>query len=306
MYICKTPQTKQALSDYYSLRWEILRKPWGKPQGSEQDELEPQAFHRMITDDEGNILAVGRLHAVSQYQAQVRYMAVASQAQSKGLGRRMLSELERLAAEYGIKEIVLNARESALPFYQQAKFKNNGFTHRLYDEIDHYKMSKVITKPESHEAELATELQHTWHQTIPMSKAMNIDISYYNKQCLITSCDLDFNKNLHNTMFAGSVYTLGTLTGWGWVYLQLKQQGLLGDIVLAEGNIRYHKPLAGVPHARVNIEQVDGDFVALSKGKKAKIKISVEVGCGDVTAATFSGLYVVIPQDKLVNAPKEN
>ena len=154
--------------------------------------------------------------------------------------------------------------------------------------------SYQITNPE-----LSCQLQETWHNTIPLSKAMNIAIACYNGELLTTHCDLNFNKNLHNTMFAGSVYTIATLTGWGWVYLQLAEGNVDGDIVLADAQIKYHKPLAGVGFARVNKYQVEGTIEPLMANKKAKFKLIVNVCCGDTLAATFTGLYVVIPKKKI-------
>ena len=56
------PQTPEEFKQYYSLRYEILRKPWGQPKGSERDEGEEASIHRMIIDKKtGNVLAGGRL-----------------------------------------------------------------------------------------------------------------------------------------------------------------------------------------------------------------------------------------------------
>ena len=55
------PQTPEEFKQYYSLRYEILRKPWGQTKGSERDEDEETPIHRIIIDKKtGNALAVGR------------------------------------------------------------------------------------------------------------------------------------------------------------------------------------------------------------------------------------------------------
>ena len=123
---------------------------------------------------------------------------------------------------------------------------------------------------------------------------MNIKISYFDGKELITHCDGSFNKNLHNTMFAGSIYTLATLSGWGWVYLQLQQQQLKGDIVLAKADIKYHAPIAGSGYAKVVTESVSGDFTRLTLGKNARINLTVHLYSGENIAATFSGSYAVL------------
>ena len=290
----RSPATKSEFESYYDLRWQILRAPWQQPKGSEVDELESQSIHRMVVDEQGDVLAVGRLHKADQHSSQIRYMAVAEKAQGMGLGKQVLNALVDVAKQQGVTEIQLNAREQALTFYEKLGFENLGKGHLLYGEIQHYSMRISLT-PASKFPELTRDLQSTWHSTIPLSKAMNIEIASFDETQLTTSADLLFNKNLHNTMFAGSIYTLATLTGWGWVHLALAREGLAGDIVLADGHIRYHKPVEGVGTAMVLAENVKDNLAVLEKGKKPRFTIEVSVLNGEEVAATFTGLYVVIP-----------
>ena len=166
-------------------------------------------------------------------------------------------------------------------------------------------MTKSISHANKHLIHNAVDLQQLWHETIPLSKAMNINICYFDEQKLLTSCEPSFNKNLHNTMFAGSIYTMATLTGWAWVYFALQAYQQQADIVLAEGNIRYLAPLAGVAHAQTCQTLVTGNGDALALGKNARFTIEVQVCCGDKTAALFTGAYVaVLKRDKLMLADK--
>ena len=155
-------------------------------------------------------------------------------------------------------------------------------------------MEKVLLPNRLHLIDQSVALQNTWHQTIPLSKAMNIAIGYYDQTNLVTTCDEAFNKNLHNTMFAGSIYTLATLTGWGWVYLLMQQQNITGDIVLADGNIRYHAPVEGIAFAQTSTSLYTGGFENYQAKKKAKLQIEVRVMSGEKLAATFKGLYFVL------------
>ena len=139
------PTTSEEFKKYYNLRYEVLRKPWGQPLGSERDEREETSIHRMIIDKKtGNALAVGRLQFNSTHEAQIRYMAVADEFQGKGLGSQITSALEDVARGKGIQRIILSARENALQFY-----KNNGYeivkkTHLLFGKIQHWLMSKEL------------------------------------------------------------------------------------------------------------------------------------------------------------------
>ena len=139
------PRSSEEFNKYYNLRYEVLRKPWGQPLGSERDKVEETFIHRMIVDENsGDALAVGRLQFNSTHEAQIRYMAVADEFQKKGLGSQIISALEDVARGKGIQWIILSARENALQFY-----KNNGYeimekTHMLFGEIQHWLMRKEL------------------------------------------------------------------------------------------------------------------------------------------------------------------
>jgi thioesterase domain-containing protein len=296
MFECRTPKNQQEFDQYYFLRWKILREPLQQKLGSEKDELESQSIHRAIFDNSGNVIAIARLHYINPVEAQIRYMAVSADYQGKGLGHQVISILEQHAIELGIKKISLKSREAVQGFYERQGYQNLGFSHLLYNQVRHFLMEKEFTPNNAHLEPLSTELQHIWHKTIPLSKAMNIAIGYYDRKKLVTSCDVGFNKNLHNTMFAGSVYTLATLTGWGWVHLWLQQEEVSGDIVLADANIRYHSPIENVAFAETDCSLNSGDYDKLRLKEKAKFTIEVKIKSGDKVAATFKGLYFVLPK----------
>jgi thioesterase domain-containing protein len=296
-----SPKTLDEFKQYYQLRWQILRKPWGQASGSEQDEHEQQAIHRMIINEQGEVLAVGRLEKVGKLKGKIRFMAVSEKAQGQGLGQQIVNALEQQASQLGMQEVVLNAREQAIGFYQQLNYQTVAFSHTLFDEVKHFTMEKKLCAHPLHKAVLAQTLQDIWHETIPLSKAMELQISYFDGKKLMTYCDADFNQNLHHTMFAGSIYTLATLTGWGWVYLALQskqkeQDNVRGDIVLAEANIKYHAPIKGLAYGQVVQEDVSGQFDNLLVGKNVRIKLVAHVYCGENIAATFQASYVVLPK----------
>jgi len=296
MFECRAPTSQQEFDQYYHLRWKILRKPLNQEQGSERDNLETQSIHRAIFDDKGNVIAVARLHFSGMFSAQIRYMAVSDDFQGKGLGKKLVIALENFAISLGIKMISLKAREQAVNFYQNISYVNIGFSHLLFNEIKHFNMEKKLARSHSHLDDVSTELQNTWHNTIPLSKAMNLAIGFYDQKSLVTTCDEDFNKNLHNTMFAGSIYTLATLTGWGWVHLLIQQKNIDGNIVLADANIRYHSPVAGIAFAKTGSLLSSDSVDDLKDTKKVKLHVEVQVMSGEKVAATFKGLYFVLPK----------
>jgi len=139
----RSPQTPAEWQRYYQLRWQVLRAPWQQPPGSERDELEAQAYHLMLITAEGEVAAVGRLHQLEHDGAQVRYMAVAPEYQGKGAGSKILAALEMQAVQWGCGYLRLNARDTALPFYQRHGYQQAGIAAPLYG-IAHVVMQKPL------------------------------------------------------------------------------------------------------------------------------------------------------------------
>lgn len=138
------PTTESDYEKYFDLRWRILREPWQQPRGSEKDELENMSHHLMACDETNNVIGVGRLHALSDSQGQIRYMAVATDHQGKGIGSLLLQELENLAIKNKFNSILLHARENALPFYLHHGYAQLEQSHLLFNSIQHFKMIKHL------------------------------------------------------------------------------------------------------------------------------------------------------------------
>jgi thioesterase domain-containing protein len=293
------PDTQAQWLAYYHLRWQVLRAPWDQPKGSEQDDLEAESFHRMLCTEQGEVVAVGRLHKVDAHTAQVRYMAVSDQWQGHGLGAMLLRQLELVALEQGMRRIILNARDTAAGFYQKAGYHYLEPANALFG-IAHHRYAKTLAFTASAEQlQLwAEQLQHTFWQKIPLSAYMELQIQQLDSQKLVCSAPLDPNINLHHTMFAGSIYTLGTLTAWGMVWLLLKDQQLEGDIVLADAHIRYLKPVTAKAEAHCWRHQSSADFSALAQQRKAKLDIQLDIFCHSVQVASFEGRFAVLPKKR--------
>ena len=140
------PQTPEEFKQYYSLRYEILRKPWGQPKGSERDNDDEISHHRLIIDEiTGDTIAVGRLQFNTKEEAQIRYMAVADNYQGQGLGSKIVTALEDIALDKGANRIILQARKNAVQFYQSNGYKVVEKSYILFDEIQHWLMKKELT-----------------------------------------------------------------------------------------------------------------------------------------------------------------
>jgi N-acetylglutamate synthase-like GNAT family acetyltransferase len=126
MYHLRVPQTEEELDLYYQFRWEMLRKPLHQPKGSERDAWDALAHHQMVMDEEGNLVAVGRLYINADFEASIRFMAVHPDVQDKGLGTLMAMTLESVARQEGVKRVTCSAREDAVEFFAKLGFVNQG------------------------------------------------------------------------------------------------------------------------------------------------------------------------------------
>ena len=140
--VYRTPASEKEFADYFSLRWELLRKPLGLAQGSEQDKLDGKAVH--IAAFEGKkIIGVGRLQIEKDNTAQVRYMAVSNSHRRQGIGSQILIELENNAKAKGIEMCWLKARETAIKFYEKNNYLISGDAQSDL-KIPHFLMQKIL------------------------------------------------------------------------------------------------------------------------------------------------------------------
>ena len=140
------PKSSDEFEQYYNLRYEVLRRPWLQPKGSEKDDDDKSSIHRMIIDESnGKAVAVGRLQFNTNEEAQIRYMAVSDNYQLKGYGNIIVKTLEDIALNKGIRNIILQARENALKFYWKNGYEIIEKSYLLFDEIQHWLMVKKIT-----------------------------------------------------------------------------------------------------------------------------------------------------------------
>jgi len=139
----KSPISQDDWENYYQLRFKILREPWNQPLGSEILADESEAIHAMVIEND-QVIGVARMHPSGEKQGQVRCVAVATKAQGKGVGKAIMLHLELKAKEMGMEEIVLEARENAVPFYKALGYEIEKESYLLFGEIQHYRMKKGI------------------------------------------------------------------------------------------------------------------------------------------------------------------
>jgi N-acetylglutamate synthase-like GNAT family acetyltransferase len=137
------PQTKEQFEAYFLLRYEVLRKPWNQPPGSEKDDQEDKSIHIMATLDNA-ALGVCRLQLNSPSEAQLRYMGVQKNTQGLGIGRKLIAYAENKAKQKNCKKIILHSRETAVEFYEKCGYSVAEKSYLMWGEIQHYLMEKEL------------------------------------------------------------------------------------------------------------------------------------------------------------------
>ena len=133
-------------SDEYNqtlaLRDEILRKPLGLEFTPQELAMEQNAFHLACWQDD-TLAGCLVLMPLSGKQIRMRQLAVRSDMQKQGIGRRLVAYAEAFTRDRGYEDMVLHARETAVEFYRQAGYDVEG-DRFIEATIPHFYMRKNL------------------------------------------------------------------------------------------------------------------------------------------------------------------
>jgi hypothetical protein len=126
-----------------ALRYEVLRKPLGMVYTPEQLAEEATETHVIAVAD-AKVVGVLLLKRISDKKLKMRQFAVDDAFQGQGIGSALVAFAEDFAIENGFSIITLNARMTAVPFYERLgydvvgdEFVEVGIPHlRMVKEFD--------------------------------------------------------------------------------------------------------------------------------------------------------------------------
>ena len=78
---------------------------------------------------------------------------------------------------------------------------------------------------------------------MPPVSAMQIRATGFDDEVLQLQAPLAANVNDKQCAFGGSLASLMTLAGWGWLMLKLREAGMEAEVYVADSSIRYLAPL---------------------------------------------------------------
>lgn len=227
-------------------------------------------------DDAGDIIAAGLL-AVETTLTNVD-VVVEPQYRQQGIGKALVNRLLLQADQQGIERVVSHGEQQ---FWQKVGFEC--LSDNLYGLLLPAAAKALVTK---------------WYQGIPVTQFLELNISNATSDYVETSASMTKSINVHQSMFAGAIYSQAVLTGWGLIHLRAQLAGVDGSIVLASGDIKYRKPITSNPRGVVIENLPLASFDVVSNDQKLHIELTVNMYQGDESQASaqFIGRYVILPK----------
>ena len=126
-----------------NLRDSILRKPLNLSFSEEELAEEYTDIHLAAYDAAWILRGCLVLTPKSENVIKMRQVAVVSDVQGTGIGRAMVEKSEIVARSRGYTRMELNARDTAVPFYEKLGYHTEG---GMFEEVSiaHFKMAKEL------------------------------------------------------------------------------------------------------------------------------------------------------------------
>ena len=102
------------------------------------------------------------------------------------------------------------------------------------------------------------------------------------------------NVNIHGTGFAGSLYSLGILTGWALCMHLLDEFELDAELVVGKAEIRYRAPVIGDIECRCACDAAGRADFEQGVREQGKGRMALEITIGDAPHAVLQATYVAI------------
>jgi thioesterase domain-containing protein len=141
------------------------------------------------------------------------------------------------------------------------------------------------------------EIEIFFKNNIPMANCMGISVLSCDENSLVSAAPLEYNKNDKGTGFAGSIFSLSALSGWGFLRSIILRENINCDIMLHVSEIVYQKPVLDDIIAEAKIEnpgELKFFFDDLRLKGKSRIEVTVSIISANDLKAVFKGSYVAV------------
>ncbi|HEV2761821.1 MAG TPA: YiiD C-terminal domain-containing protein [Pyrinomonadaceae bacterium] len=141
----------------------------------------------------------------------------------------------------------------------------------------------------------ALQIQELFYSKIPITRALGVRVEEYDGGRLVLVAPLGENVNHMGTAFGGSLNALAVLSGYGLLWLELRDTE--SHIVIRDSSISYDRPVRGDIRAvcvRPGEETLEAFRRSFRQKGKARIVLSATVEDGGVVAVRFRGTFVAM------------
>ena len=142
---------------------------------------------------------------------------------------------------------------------------------------------------------LAERTQELLHAKIPITRDMGVRVEDYDGERLVLSAPLAANVNHLGTAFGGSLNALAVLSGYGLLWLELRDEEC--HIVIRESSVSYDRPVRGELRAvcaRPEAEALAEFKQTFHDKGKARIVLAATIEDGGVACVRFRGTFVAL------------
>ncbi|MFZ2161640.1 MAG: thioesterase domain-containing protein [Sideroxyarcus sp.] len=138
-------------------------------------------------------------------------------------------------------------------------------------------------------------LQDYFHDHIPLSKAMAVEVEVATPQVVRLVAPLAPNTNHHGTVFGGSASAVAVLSAWGLLHVAMADANIQADLVVQKSSMSYELPITGEFTAEATPpapEKWQRFLATLLRYKRARISIQSVLNCDGKKVGEFEGDFV--------------
>jgi len=138
----KLVASDRELKEAIEVRKKVFVEEQGVPEDMELDGLDSQALH-MVVKDEERVIGTARVMFLPDRQAKIERMAILKPVRRKGIGRGIISFLNKELKNKQVKQVILHSQYSAVGFYKSCGFEESGLPF-FEAGIKHIKMQRSL------------------------------------------------------------------------------------------------------------------------------------------------------------------
>ena len=141
------------------------------------------------------------------------------------------------------------------------------------------------------------QIEELFYDKIPITRALGVRVEEYDGRRLVLTAPLAENVNHLGTAFGGSLNALAVLSGYGLLWLELRDTEC--HIVIRDSSIHYDRPVRGDIRAvcvRPDDEALGAFRQQFRQKGRARIVLSATVEDAGVAAVRFRGTFVAMRQ----------